>query len=130
MNARFAGGRGGWGRWSRPISPLPTGEVAVLPQQWKPEDYPLPVNNVEAIEARKRLIHGIGNLTLVTPGFNSTLSNEPFRIKRPEIAANSSLMLNAYFQGFEDTDRWDESTIIARAETLFPLALKIWPYPD
>jgi hypothetical protein len=38
-------------------------------------------------------------------------------------------MLNAYFQGFEDADRWDEGTIVARAESLFPVALKTWPSP-
>jgi hypothetical protein len=102
----------------------------VLPQKWKPEDYPLTADNAEEREKRKRLIHSIGNLTLVTPGFNSSLSNEPFRIKRPEIAANSSLMLNAYFQQFKDTHPWNEDSIVVRAQALFPLALKIWPYPS
>lgn len=102
----------------------------VLPQKWKLEDHPLTVDNAETREARRHLIHSIGNLTLVTPGFNSSLSNEPFRIKRPEIAANSSLMLNAYFQQFNDADPWNENSMIARAKTLFPLALKIWPRPN
>jgi hypothetical protein len=99
----------------------------VLPQGWKLEDYPLTVDNAETREMRKHLIHCIGNLTLVTQGFNSSLSNEPFRTKRPEISANSSLMLNAYFQRFNDADPWNEDAIVARAKTLFPLALKIWP---
>ena len=102
----------------------------VLPQKWKPEDYPLTVDNAETRESRKRLMHSIGNLTLVTSGFNSSLSNEPFRIKRPEITANSSLMLNAYFQQFKDADQWNEDSIVARAETLFPRAVKIWPHPN
>ena len=103
----------------------------VLPQKWKPEGWPLPESKPEseAKEARARLLHSVGNLTLVTSGFNSSLSNEPFTVKRPEIAANSSLMLNAVFQEFADADRWDEGTIVARAEGLLPLALKTWPYP-
>jgi Protein of unknown function DUF262/Protein of unknown function (DUF1524) len=101
----------------------------ILPQKWKPADYPLP-DTSEAREERARLLHSMGNLTLVTQGFNSSLSNEAFRTKRPEIAANSSLMLNAYFQKLTDADSWDEKTIIGRAETLLPLALKTWPYPE
>ena len=102
----------------------------VLPQKWKPEDYPLPEDTAEAREGRARLLHSIGNLTLVTSGFNSALSNEAFRVKRPEIVANSSLMLNAYFQRFKDTDSWNEDAIIARAEMLFHYSLEIWPYPS
>jgi hypothetical protein len=101
----------------------------VLPQQWKPGDWPLPAETPGAPEARERLLHSLGNLTLVTPGFNSSLSNDGFKIKRPEIAANSSLMLNAYFQKFQDTDSWNEATIVERANSLFDLARTIWPFP-
>jgi hypothetical protein len=102
----------------------------VLPQEWKAEDYPLPADTSEAKEARKRLLHSLGNLTLVTPGFNSSLSNKAFNIKCPELIANSSLMLNAYFQRFKPDDKWGESSIIARADSLFGRALSIWPYPS
>jgi hypothetical protein len=103
----------------------------VLPQKWRPEEWPLPIGKPEseAKEARARLLHSIGNLTLVTSGFNSSLSNESFAVKRPEITANSSLMLNAYFQRFKDSDDWSEGAIVARAEELFPYALKTWPHP-
>src|SRR3546814_20624914 len=70
----------------------------VLPQGWQAADYPLHEDTAEARDARRRLLHSIGNLTLVTPGYNSTLSNRAFSEKRPEIAATSSLMLNTYFQ--------------------------------
>ena len=101
----------------------------VLPQRWKPDKWPLEKDAAEARQTRARLIHSIGNLTLVTQGFNSELSNEAFAIKRPEVAKSSSLVLNAYFQDFKDTDKWDEASIVARAEKLFPLAAKTWPYP-
>lgn len=103
----------------------------VLPQKWRPEKWPLPTNKAasEAEEARARLLHSIGNLTLVTSGFNSSLSNESFAVKRAEITANSSLMLNAYFQRFKDSDDWSEGAIVTRAEELFPWALKTWPHP-
>lgn len=102
----------------------------IMPQKWKLEDYPL-ADDAEARTTRDRLIHSIGNLTLVTPGYNSALSNRSFTEKRPEIAANSSLMLNSYFQGFSDEDLWDEAAIKRRArDVLLTHALAQWPLPD
>ena len=72
----------------------------VMPQKWKPADYPMKEGTAEAVERRDRLVHSIGNLTLVTGSFNKQLSNEGFTLKRPEIATSSSLVLNAYFQRF------------------------------
>jgi hypothetical protein len=71
----------------------------------------------------------MGNLTLVTPGFNSSLSNEAFSTKRPEIAANSSLVLNSYFQALPSDAVWDEEAILTRAGALFGMASKVWPCP-
>ena len=77
----------------------------------------------------RRLLHSIGNLTLVTPSYNSTLSNRAFAEKRPEIAANSSLMLNSYFQSLTDQDVWSEAALKKRAQGLLPLAIQLWPRP-
>jgi hypothetical protein len=101
----------------------------LLPQTWKATDYPLTTDTTEGRATRARLIHSIGNLTLVTPGFNTALSNEAFTIKRPAIVAESGLRLNAYFQSPPNGDVWDEKAIVVRAETLFPCALQIWPHP-
>ena len=65
----------------------------------------------------------------MTPGFNTALSNEAFKVKRPAIVAESRLALNAYFQAFSNNDVWDEKAIVARAEALYPLATRVWPYP-
>lgn len=102
----------------------------VLPQKWKPDDYPLMDGTDEAKARRARLIHSIGNLTLVTPGFNTSLSNGPFRDKRPALAKESALALNSYFQDFQDSDSWNDESIVARAEALFPHALAAWPGPS
>lgn len=102
----------------------------VLPQGWEDSTYPLPSDTPEARATRLRLLHSIGNLTLVTPGFNSALSNEAFDKKRPEIAANSSLMLNAYFQTQPVDGDWREDAIVARAKSLFSLAKSVWALPD
>jgi uncharacterized protein with ParB-like and HNH nuclease domain len=63
----------------------------VLPQKWRPEDYPLSADTAEAREKRARLLHSIGNMTLVTPNFNSALSNERFEIKHPAIVAEKHI---------------------------------------
>ena len=102
----------------------------VMPQKWKPEDYPLTIDDAETRTIRGNLVHSIGNLTLVTPGYNSNLSNRGFHEKRPEIAANSGLQLNCYFQQFSDSDLWDESAIRKRALSLLPIATKIWAKPE
>lgn len=116
----------------------------VMPQRWKSPDYPLPADTAEAREARWRLMHSMGNLTLVTPGFNSSLSNAAFAVKRPELSANSSLLLNAYFQSTPTVAAplkapwagalpagaaWDEDAIVARADRLFSAARGIWRCP-
>jgi hypothetical protein len=102
----------------------------VMPQKWKSEDYPLAVDDAETRTLRGNLIHSIGNLTLVTPGYNSNLSNRGFHEKRPEIAANSALQLNSYFQQFGNDHAWDEAGIRKRALSLLPTAIKVWPKPD
>jgi hypothetical protein len=101
----------------------------VLPQKWQ-TNWPLAQDTLENQEKRNRLLHSIGNLTLVTQGFNSALSNEGFAVKRPEIVTTSLLMLNTHFQAYGDNDAWDEVAIVARAESLFAHALQIWSFPQ
>ena len=100
----------------------------VLPQKWQ-TNWPLAEDTPENQEKRRRLLHSIGNLTLVTQAFNSALSNEPFAVKRQEIVTTSLLMLNTHFQRYGDNDSWDEEEIVVRADSLFASALKIWPMP-
>lgn len=110
--------------------PLPDGLTVehVMPQKWQTH-WPIAVDTPEAIENRTRLLHSIGNLTLVTGGFNSALSNEPFKVKRPEIVTTSLLMINTYFQQFKNDDLWEEANITDRATNLFLLACSIWSKP-
>ncbi|MBX5576002.1 DUF262 domain-containing protein [Pseudomonas aeruginosa] len=101
----------------------------VLPQKWRPEDWPLSIDDQESKDKRQRLLHSLGNLTLVTQAFNSSLSNAAFASKRPEIVTTSLLMLNTHFQAYGDNDAWNEDEIVARAESLLVHALKVWPMP-
>jgi hypothetical protein len=108
----------------------------VLPQKGSLEDWPLPATKAEEGQAvedplttRRRLIHTVGNLTLLTQSLNSTVSNGPFVAKRPEIAKQSRLALNAYFQDYAAHPSWDEGDIRQRGKDLAELALKVWPRP-
>ena len=68
-----------------------------------------------------KYLNTIGNLTLT--GHNSKLSNRPFKEKK-DILRDSPLSLN---RDITQIERWDETTIISRANDLSEKALKIWP---
>lgn len=112
------------------LLPLPDGLTVehVMPQKWE-ANWSITDSSAKALADRKRLLHSIGNLTLVTSSFNSALSNEAFSVKRPEIVTTSLLMLNTYFQQFTNQDIWGEAKIVDRAAAMFPLAKSIWTRP-
>lgn len=106
----------------------------VLPQSWEPATWPKsPESETQseseetAIERRDRLLHSLGNLTLLTQALNSSVSNGPYDKKRLEIASQSALQINTYFQ---KALTWDEDVIQSRGRFLFEQAKKIWPYPS
>lgn len=102
----------------------------VLPQKGTELDWPLEMKLGESLgEARARRLSSLqqlGNLTLLTQELNSAVSNGPFTEKRPEIAVQSALALNTYFQA---ETPWGEEQIKARGEKLADMALSIWPGP-
>ncbi len=70
-------------------------------------------------------LHTLGNLTLVTQEWNSSLSNAPFSDKKKRLE-NHALKLNSdYFSRY--IEKWNKNTIQARAEFLAQNILKIWP---
>jgi hypothetical protein len=108
----------------------------ILPQSWTRE-WPLPDGRtappdrmtgadqamLEAISARERLLHTLGNLTLITVPGNTVASNAAFDAKRQWLA-QSLLALN-----LEVLERpaWNEAEIEARAANLGDLAIQVWP---
>jgi hypothetical protein len=76
--------------------------------------------------SRQTVINRIGNLTLVTPSFNSSLGNRAFAEKKPAIEKESLLRLNNCFNEFSISE-WTEESILQRGRTLFSYARKIWP---
>jgi hypothetical protein len=100
----------------------------VMPVAWEAH-WPSPGDET-AVLVRNHLLHNIGNLTLLTAKLNPSLSNSAFSVKRPEIT-KSLLALNAHFQAssFIGPDAaWNEKCVQARAQALFAVAAKIWPY--
>lgn len=100
----------------------------IMPQTWHPH-WPLPDDSVDDVEAnakRDRVIHTIGNLTLVNGRLNPSLSNAPWDSKREALADHSVLFLNKRLVN-KGPDVWDEAAIEKRAKWLHKRAVKIWP---
>lgn len=77
------------------------------------------------IQLRRKLIHTIGNLTIVTQPLNAAMKNAPFSEKKVYFR-ESVLALNRYF---ETTENWDEEAIQVRANKLYANAIIAWPGP-
>ena len=89
--------------------PAPTGEAGL---------------ELAAVE-RDRLVHTIGNLTLVNDHLNPDLSNGPWNKKREGLGKHSVLFLNKELLDESTVDRWNEATILERGERLAQLAAQI-----
>jgi len=98
----------------------------VIPQSWSTH-WPLPDASDEEIEERRSLIHVLGNLTLVTKNFNSSLSNSAWMSKRKSLPQHSLLLMNSRLAAL---DTWDESAIRARGLQLAEMIADRWPGPE
>lgn len=72
----------------------------------------------------KDYLDTIGNLTLVTQEWNSTLSNSPFENKKKLLSSHALKINNSYFS--QSIDKWNENTIQTRAGFLIDAILNIW----
>lgn len=102
-----------------------------MPRRWQTH-WPLVAgveNKVEQEENRDRLIHSIGNLTLVNNRLNTALSNAPWEDKRVTLNEHSTLFLNKDLLA-NAPEVWDESAIEERAKRLCLIATKVWPHAD
>ncbi|MEU2900810.1 DUF262 domain-containing protein [Streptomyces sp. NPDC001273] len=107
------------------------GELTIehlLPQSWEAH-WPLSDDaghgSVEAHQRREALVHTLGNLTLLTGKLNPAVSNGPWERKRAEILQHSALSLNRSL-----AERWDEGTIMARADHLAEAFCRRWQRPE
>ena len=98
----------------------------LMPQDWK-DNYPLRGADPEE---RERIIHTLGNLTLVTRPLNSTMSNAPWIGKKEALKDHSTLFLNKELVNDEERVIWDEIAIEERARRLCRAAIKVWPHAN
>lgn len=76
---------------------------------------------------QEKYLHTLGNLTLT--GYNSEYSDHPFQKKRDMDGGfkQSPLKLN---DGLGQQDKWNESTILDRAQRLATTAVDVWKAAD
>jgi hypothetical protein len=99
-----------------------------MPQNWQ-KNWPLAAaaSDEEGVEERNDRINRIGNLTLVTSGLNSSLSDSEWSVKRAALAEHSQLLVNQRLCAHEG---WDDTAIEIRSTELAELILRTWPGPS
>ena len=112
----------------------------IMPQHWE-ERWPLAdgskgMTNVEywkaskddtradASRKRNETLQTFGNLTILSQSLNSSVSNSPWNLKKPELMKHSLLPINQFLH---DVDTWDEAAIAQRSDDLLARALTVWP---
>ncbi len=103
----------------------------VMPQSWKVH-WPLgPADErLRAELERERLLHSLGNLTLVNGKLNPKLSNASWASKRETLDAHTVLHLNKKLLAVYKDQDWTEGTIRERGTELAKAVLRIWPGPS
>lgn len=100
----------------------------ILPQQWQTH---WPVDELSARLARDDHVHRLGNLTLLTRGLNSKVSNGPWlgeAGKREHLARHDVMLMNNDVRS-AGINGWDEQQIDARTGRMTRAILEIWPTP-
>lgn len=110
--------------------PVPIDEYTIehiFPQGENPGPEWLKMLDENLQEFQERQLHTIGNLTLT--GYNSEMSDHPFRVKRDIEGGfkQSPLWLN---RRLGQLGTWNEREVGSRARRLFKRASQIWPYPQ
>ena len=103
----------------------------VMPRKWHTH---WPLENPQGEQERDRVLHTIGNLTLLTGRLNSKVSNGPWLgkdSKKAGLEEHDVLFLNRDLlkQAKEAGDQWNEECIRQRAQQLIDAILAIWPVP-
>jgi hypothetical protein len=103
----------------------------VMPRKWV-SNWPLPTGTrADAERDRDRLIHTIGNLTLLTSRLNTRVSNGPWLGedgKRHVLEQHDVLFLNREIVKSANS-AWTDNEIHNRSEMLADIIIEIWPVP-
>lgn len=118
----------GKGAWSG--SRVPRGSMNIehiLPRQWRQN---WPVDSERAEIDRDKHVNRLGNLTLLTTGLNSSVSNRAWggaQGKRTSLSQHDVLLIN---RPLRDAAEWDEESIDRRTKSMIDAIARTWPVPD
>ncbi len=102
----------------------------VMPRKWTAN---WPLTGGEHSEAdRERIVHTLGNLTLLTTRLNSKVSNGPWLGrdgKKEGLEGNDVLFLNRELLK-QAGDQWTDDAIRVRTRELAEIVIQIWPVPS
>lgn len=99
----------------------------ILPQAWKDN---WPVSGPIAEQERQERVHRLGNLTLLTSGLNSKVSNGPWAKKRKALLQHNTIKLTGRVVEQTEGRDWDEQLVDRRTDELIDVILTIWPVPE
>lgn len=98
----------------------------LMPRSWFAN---WPINDGYPEHEREKLIHTLGNLTLLSSKLNSKVSNGPWKQKRQHIYEHDLLALNKEVLAVGE-DTWNEKMIEARTDKLIAAIVELWPCPE
>ena len=98
----------------------------ILPQKWADN---WPVDTPEAEQERQSRVHRLGNLTLLTSGLNSKVSNGPWSSKRKALLGHNTIKLTGRLVEQTQEHEWNEALIDQRTSDLIDVLLNVWPVP-
>lgn len=100
----------------------------VMPQSWR-DHWPLEENasGLTAELDRERLLHSLGNLTLVNGRLNPALTNANWTTKSQLLGEHTVLHINKDLLGTFAQSVWNEATIRERGAALAARIVRIWP---
>jgi hypothetical protein len=99
----------------------------VMPRKWQ-SHWPLPGGHAAEAD-RERVLHTLGNLTLLTGKLNAKVSNGAWQTKRLGLDGHDSLFLNRDVLKRGATE-WTEDIIRERTDFLSRAVCEIWPVPS
>lgn len=98
----------------------------IMPQSWQ-KHWRLPENATERdYDRRNHALTTLGNLTLTTAGLGISIGRREWEHKREELKKHTTLLLTRQLLE-RYWDRWDESTIEERGQSLAEVICKVWP---
>ena len=102
----------------------------ILPQHWRQHWPPVEAKESDVAEReaeRDRLLHTIGNLTLVAKRMNPSLSNGAWSEKKKKLNEHGVLLMNSRLLELWDSEWFLEDQIHERSHWMADLAIEIWP---